>query len=492
MSSSRECVIVWDCGATNTTASLLGTDGRVIASASRPTDVEQTEDGVAWPLDDIWDNLCDLTRALLAEHAVEPRVVNLTTFGVCWGAVDADGELLYPVISWKCTRTREQLDWATGALDLDDAYRRTGAAPFHFNTAFSLRWLREHRSDVLDRADAFLLMPQLLVARLTGERVTERSMATTTMLFDLAEADWSDHLFDAFDVPNKFPTPTRSPGDVVGEVTTRGAEASGIPAGTPVCAGGHDTVLATAGACRDLRDTPLYSTGTWSILVGTRDAYGGTLDEKARNIIWQLNPHEGSVLGGYNTQAHMIGGLAFDAVRSHFAPGASAANATTDAGAVAPGSGGVSINPTFVAGTGPNPAAPSAILGWEDGMPPANAVRAVMEGLAYQTRDGLGAMSGDAHGIFVGGGFAKNEVFGQILADVTGLTVELAGIPEVTTVGTAVLAMVGAGVVGSVEEAWERVAMPTKTFEPTGRDAYEPLYARHRRIVDALAESAGV
>ncbi|MBT7099769.1 hypothetical protein HN937_20505, partial [Candidatus Poribacteria bacterium] len=285
MSNSRECVIIWDCGATNTTASLLGTDGRVIASASRPTEVEQTEDGVAWPLDDIWANLCDLTRSLLAEHPVEPRVVNLTTFGVCWGAVDADGELLYPVISWKCTRTREQLDWATDALDLDDAYRRTGAAPFHFNTAFSLRWLREHRPDVLDRADAFLLMPQLLVARLTGERVTERSMATTTMLFDLAEGDWSDHLFDAFDIPNRFPKPTRSPGDVVGQVTAAGAEASGIPVGTPVCAGGHDTVLATAGACRNLRDTPLYSTGTWSILVGSRDAYRGTLAEKARNII---------------------------------------------------------------------------------------------------------------------------------------------------------------------------------------------------------------
>ena len=123
-------------------------------------------------------------------------------------------------------------------------------------------------------------------------------------------------------------------------------------------------------------------------------------------------------------------------------------------------------------------------------MAPANAVRAAMEGLAYQTRDGLGAMSGDATGIFVGGGFAKNEVFGQILADVTGLMVELAGVPEVTTVGTAVLAMVGAGIVGSVEEAWELVAMPTTTFEPTGSDAYEPLYARHRNIVDALAESA--
>ncbi len=492
MSSSRECVIIWDCGATNTTASLLGTDGRVIASASRPTEVEQTEDGVAWPLDDIWSNLCELTGGLLAANDVEPKVVNLTTFGVCWGAVDAAGDLIEPVISWKCTRTREQLEWATEALDLDDAYRRTGAAPFHFNTAFSLRWLRDHKPDVLDRADAFLLMPQLLVARLTGERVTERSMATTTMMFDLGANDWSEHLFDAFDVPNKFPTPTRSPGDVVGEVTAGGFEASGIPVGTPVCAGGHDTVLATAGACRDLRETTLYSTGTWSILVGTRDAYGATFEEKARNIIWQLNPHDDGVLGGYNTQAHMIGGLAFDGVREHYAPGASAAEATEEAGAVAPGSEGVYINPTFVAGTGPNPAAPSAVLGWEDGMPQANAIRAVMEGLAYQTRDGLGAMSGDARGIFVGGGFAKNEVFGQILADVTGVTVELAGVPEVTTVGTAVLAMVGAGIVDSVEEAWERVGMPTTAFEPSGAEAYQPLYARHRQIVEALAASAGV
>ena len=112
MSSSRECVIIWDCGATNTTASLLGTDGRVIASASHPTEVAETDDGLTWPLDDIWDNLCHLTRGLLAENDVEPRVVNLTTFGVCWGAVDADGDLIYPVISWKCPSTREQLESA--------------------------------------------------------------------------------------------------------------------------------------------------------------------------------------------------------------------------------------------------------------------------------------------------------------------------------------------------------------------------------------------
>jgi xylulokinase len=311
-------------------------------------------------------------------------------------------------------------------------------------------------------------------------------MATTTMLYDLAEDDWSSELMDAFDVPSKFPEPVLDPGAVVGSVTQEAAAASGVAQGTPVCAGGHDTVIAAAGACRDLRETLLYSTGTWNIFIATRDHLGVRASDRRRNVLWQLNPHRSGVLGGYNVQGHMIGGLAFDMVRRMFLPNESAAGATERATHVPPGSHGVAMNPTFVAGTGPNPNAPSAILGWEDGLAPECAVRSVLEGLAFQARDSMECLRSDAEAILVGGGFAKNRLFAQILADVTGRAVELAGIPEVTTLGAAVLAMVGASVVDSVEEAWTRIGTPVTTFEPSGADTYAPLYEQHRRSVEAL------
>ncbi|GIX06484.1 MAG: L-fuculokinase [Candidatus Poribacteria bacterium] len=488
MRAQREALVIWDCGATNTTVSLVGTNGRVFATASRPTTAERHEDGLIWPLDRFWENFCDLTRQLLDEHRCAVRAVNITTFGVCWGAISPDDRLVYPVISWKCTRTREQVRWAEQHLDLDLIFLQTGAPPFHFNTAFSLRWIRDHRPEVLKTAETFLMMPQLFVHRLTGERVAERTMATTTMLFDLHRKEWANDLFEAFEVPNKFPQEVGSPGEVVGTVTAQAAEATGIPQGTPVCAGGHDTVVATAGACRDLRSDPLFSTGTWSLLVRTHDQYQVRLEDRRRNMPWQLNPHAEGVLGGYNNQGHMIGGLAFDLVRKLFLPEASAAEATEVAAKVPPGSHGVYINPTFVAGTGPNPEAPSALVGWEDGLPPETAVRAVLESLAYQTRDCLEYMQGEVSSILIGGGFAKNRLFAQILADVTGRRVELAGIPEVTTLGAAVLAMVGAGIVSDVQEAWKAIAMPTETFTPNPQamEVYEPLYRRHRRLIEAL------
>jgi L-fuculokinase len=486
MRRRAECVVVWDCGATNTTVTLVGTDGRIVAQKARPTAVVRTADGLAWPFERMWRNFCALTKELLSATAAVPRAVNVTTFGVCWGAVGKRDRLLYPVISWKCTRTRESLDWARANLDLDAAYRITGAPPFYFNTAFSLRWMRDHRRDILEKAEAFLFMPQLFVLRLTGERVTERTMAATAMLFDLAQGAWSGELFRQFDVPNKFPVPVRSPSDVVGAVTAAASAGTGIPAGTPVCAGGHDTGLATAGACRDLRTSVLYSTGTWSILVATRDEYVPDVADRARNVLWEVNPHTAGVLGGYNRQGHMIGGLSFDLIRRKFAAGRSAAEASDRAARAPVGSGGVVIIPTFVARTGPNPEAPSAIIGWEDGMPPEYAVRAVLEGLACETRDSLSRMGGTVSAILVGGGFARNRLYGQILADVTGMAVELAGIPEVTTIGTAVLAMFGAGIAPTVEEAWRRVAMPVTTLTPADRSGYAAVYARHRKVVEAL------
>lgn len=486
MRTQTDCVVIWDCGATNTTVSLLGVEGRFLATASRPTTVARTKDGLSWPLERMWRNFAELTRQLLAETGARPRVVNLTTFGVCWGAVSKEGKLLYPVISWKCPRTREQLAWAQEHLDLNAIYLLTGAPPFYFNSAFSLRWMRDHRPNVLDRADAFLLMPQLFVHRLTGEFVTDRTMAATAMLYDLRKDQWSEELFAQFDLPNKFP-PIRLPGDPVGKVTANAAEITGIPKGTPVCAGGHDTALATAGACRDLRKSVLYSTGTWSILVATRDEYDARIEDCARNLLWELNPHKTGVLGGYNRQGHMIGGLSFDLIRKKFLPRASAAVATEKATTVPPGSRGVLVIPTFVAKTGPDPHTPSALIGWEEGMPPETAVRATLEGLAYQTKASLAGLRGEVNSILIGGGFAKNRLFAQILADVTGLPVELAGIPEVTTIGTAVLALVGCGLVRSVEEAWENIKMPVTLFEPKNGALYESLYQAHRRVVEALA-----
>ncbi len=486
MPGSQEGVVVWDCGATNTTVSILGTDGRMLSSRSRPTEVVATADGLSWPFEDMWQAFCDLTRAALSDVEVEPRAVVVTTFGVCWGAVNAEHELVYPVISWKCARGRDERDWAEEHLDLDEVYRQTGTPSFHFNTAFTLRWVRENRPEVFDRAAAVLLMPQLFVARLTGVRAAERTMATTTMLYDLESDGWSGEAFEAFEVPNMFPDTVGEPGEAVGTVTRGASSETGIRAGTAVCAGGHDTVIAAAGACRNLRYTVLYSTGTWNILVRTRDEATVRADDRHRNVLWQLNPHESGVLGGYNTQGHMIGGLAFDLVRRQYLPDDGAADATEKAAHVEEGSAGVSINPTFVARTGPNPDAPSAIVGWEDGLAPECAVRAVLEGLAYQTRDGIACMGDNPGDILIGGGFARNTLFGQILADVTGSVVELAGIPEVTTLGAAVLGMVGAGLVGRVEEAWERVQMSVTTLEPVNVATYADLYGRHRRLVEAL------
>ena len=488
----QEGIVVWDCGATNASVLLVALDGRVLGSKSRPTEAEQTDDGLVWPVERFWVNFCELTRELLSEHEAEPRAVNITTFGVCWGAVDAQGELIYPVISWKCQRTQEQLEWAEQNLDLDAVYEQTGAPPFYFNTAFSLRWLRDRRPEVLEKADAFLMMPQLFVERLTGERAAEQTMATTSMLYDLERNGWAEELFEAFDVPNKFPKRVVCPSDIAGEVHQEAAEASGLPAGTPVCAGGHDTAVAVAGACRDLRESLLYSTGTWSILVGSRDEAAVSAAQRRRNILWQRNPHNEGVLGGFNIQGHMIGGLAFDLVRRMWLPDASAAEASALAAEAEPGSGGVLINPTFVAGTGPRPQVPSAVLGWADGMDPGNAVRAVLEGLAFQTRDSKEAMGAEPSSLLVGGGFAKNELFGQILADVLNMPVELSGAAEVTALGAAALAMVGVGAVDSAGGAWKRLKTPAERFEPTSEsvEAYERLYARRGRLMEALGNEA--
>ena len=483
----EECLVVWDCGATNTTVSLLAADGRFLGTNSAPTRVKRTKEGLVWPFEQMWNTFSQLTRDLLEEIPAEPMAVVVSTFGVCWGPLDADGDLVAPVISWKCTRTREQLAWAEENLDVRHMYVQTGAAPFYFNTVFSLAWMQEHHPEVLKNAYTYQFMPQLFTQRLSGAFCVERTMATTAMLLDLNTGDWSSEIFEAFSIPNKFPSEMVGPGDVIGEVTEQASRATGLPKGTRVVAGGHDTVLATAGAGRDLRRTALYSTGTWGLLVVTRDEYTPQPEDMDRNIVWQLNPHTEGIIGGYNTQGHMIGGLTFDLLRKAFAPRIKVADITERCVNVPPGSEGVIVIPTFVKGTGPTPKAPGSIIGYESGMAPEVPARAALEGLAFQTRDALSALEADVDSILIGGGFAKNHLFGEILANVTGMTVEMAGIPEVTTLGAGALAKVGTGLTKSIEEAWQQVDMSTTSIEPGEMD-YEAAYQRYHKATEALSD----
>lgn len=101
----------------------------------------------------------------------------MTTFGVDGALVDAQGKLLYPVISWKCPRTAAVMETIERFISPRQLQTLSGVGAFSFNTLYKLVWLKENHPRLLEQAHCWLFISSLINHRLTGEFTTDITMA---------------------------------------------------------------------------------------------------------------------------------------------------------------------------------------------------------------------------------------------------------------------------------------------------------------------------
>lgn len=504
--------LVWDLGATNQTVCLVSLDGRILASKSVPTPLEETPDGLIWPLEVMHGNFCRLTRELLSALPAGPGTavsfiagLGISTFGVCWAPVDAAGALTYPVISWKCRRTLPLVESAEMKALVPWLYERTGAPPMYFNSLFSLLWMRRNRPEALDKAHSFLFMPQLFVQRLTGAFACDRAMATTSMLVNLRTGNWDETVFQKFDLPNKFPV-LEACSKVVGRLHAEGAKATGLPEGLPVINGGHDTVVGTACLGRPLQGKAYLSTGTWNLLVAGAAAFAPHPKGHEHSLAWQLNPMQDDPLSGYNQQGLMIGGLALDFVKGHFAATVSFRELDAALADLEPGAKGLRYIPNVVPGSGPYPKAPGALVGFSEGHRPEDYHQAALEGLAFMVHRARELMGIEIDELLVGGGLSKSPTFLRILSAMLGIQVSAFPVAETTSLGVSALVFAGLAEMGKAEaedpessgaaameavwalrrEAWSGEKPLSFQEGPDLQRAYEAVIATYRKLAEGL------
>ena len=211
-----------------------------------------------------WDRLLRELDVGLERALVDGPVasIGVDTWGVDYGLLDAHGELLEPPIAYRDPRTksfREVVD-RIGERRL---YQLTGLQLLAFNTIFQLA---AHDPAQLARAERMVMLPELVVAYLTGEVVAETTSAGSTGLLDLATGDWSRELCDAIALPRELLPDILPAGTRIGSWR-----------GVPVhLVGGHDTASAVLGGGRP--DEAFVSAGTW-LLVGREQALPDTSAE---------------------------------------------------------------------------------------------------------------------------------------------------------------------------------------------------------------------
>jgi L-fuculokinase len=479
----KKAVLILDCGATNVKSCLVDIKGKIIASHSLPNETVPDPyhtGGLIWDIDEIWNKLASCCRKTCnSAEDVEITGITVTTFGVDGAAMKKDGTLCYPVISWQCPRT-EKIEKNLGKyFNQDWLYQTTGLQSYHFNTINKLIWLRENRPDVLDKMDYYVMMPSLILQRLTGGFITDTTMAGTSMLTNIKMRNFSREVLEILGLdPVLFPTLTE-PGTIAGKVTPNAAEALGIKSGISVIAAGHDTQFAILASGAGVNQ-PVLSSGTWEILMARTQVASLQMPERNSGVTIELDAVNGLV----NPGVQWIASGVLEWISRLFYPDLAGEDSRystmiREAGSVPAGCDGITLVPELYPGG--LSGKPGNISGFTHETKRAHIYRASLEALSCYLGYGLEKLQhvGNYRAkdlICVGGG-SRNPLWNQIRTDVLGIPVKAIDMKETTALGAAMVAFTGTGIYKNLEEAFAAIETSYEVFEPgENRERYREVY----------------
>lgn len=192
------------------------------------------------------------------------------TWGVDFGLLDGNGDLLGRPVHYRDGRTAGMAERAGAVLPPETLYGHTGNQIMEINTLFQLLTVKEAQPELWKRADRLLFLPDLLAHALCGSLRCERSIASTSQMLDPRTGSWSAPVLAAYGIPETLFAPLTDSGTVVGEYRDefQGRERRAAV----VAVAGHDTQCAVAAMPASEADAAFLSCGTWSLLGCELDA----------------------------------------------------------------------------------------------------------------------------------------------------------------------------------------------------------------------------
>src|SRR5258707_8457264 len=236
----KNYIIAHDLGTTGNKATLYDSEGQLRGSAFHGYATEYAQTGWAEQNpEDWWEAVCLSTRKLLQDNRVIADDIACITFsGQMMGCVllDKAAKPLRNAIIWADQRSVEQERWVGERIAPDKVYKITGHRLSASYSLCKMLWLRDHQTERYQAAHKFVHAKDAMVARLTGDFVTEPSDASGMNLFDLENGTWSKEIIEAAGGnPGQLPDLWQST-DVVGEgVGTVGGGGGGAAGGPLAC-----------------------------------------------------------------------------------------------------------------------------------------------------------------------------------------------------------------------------------------------------------------
>ena len=466
-------ILAIDEGTTGTTSLLINNEGVVISKAYHEVHPIYPQPG--WVEQDATELLQKAiagAQEVIQKTGIDVSLVkgigitNQRETTIVWDR--RTGKPVSNAIVWQCRRTAAMCEELKQKGFEKVVREKTGLVIDAYFSATKLRWILDHIPNGQKRAEQgdllFGTVDCWLVWNLTGGTVhmTDYSNASRTMLFNIHTLQWDKDLLSMLNIPEAVLPKVLPSSHIYGETIP-----SVFGVRVPVSGIAGDQQAALFGqACYKKSDAKnTYGTGCF-ILLNTGSQPVASKSGLLTTIAWGIGNKVTYALEG----SIFVTGAAVQWLRDELNVIANASESEHVANSV-PDNGGVYLVPAFVGLGAPywDMYARGIIIGITRGTNKGHIVRATLEAIAYQVRDVIDIMSAEANTLIpslrVNGGGTANSLLMQFQADILGIPVQLAAVPDTTALGAGYLAGLAVGVWKDIDEI-ARICRTSRTFEP--------------------------
>ncbi len=456
-----------DIGTTSLKAAVFDEKGKRLGlkAVDYTLDTDASTGFIEFPAERYFE-MCVKVIADLENECGKIDALSIDTQGETLILTDEEGVPLCPAIVWLDNRAVKEAEQIAKDFGHKLVYDVTGQPEITATwPASKLLWVKNNRPDVFGKLRKIFLLEDWILYRLTGSFVTEPTIQSSTIYYDIHNMKWWKDMLDYIGISE----------DMLPEVV-KSAKEVGKYKDITVVSGALDQIAGAIGV--GVTDESIISemTGTIMAICVMKDT---PPPYRADSVV---PCHLHAIEGKYCMLLwSSTAGMALKWFRQQFAEELSFRQLDEIAEKVPAGCDGMTMLPYFCGSVIPyyNPEATATFSGVTLSHTKAHFARSIMESIAFVLRSNLeyAQVEKDSE-LRITGGAASSPLWSQMKADVTGRNLHTVAEAETACLGTAILAMVGVGLYESIESAVKATVETKSTYSPSGAD-YEKAYERY-------------
>lgn len=490
-------VIGIDLGTSGVKCILLSENGNIIDSTSVKYKPDFIENGFVEQEPYIWWKKTKEALSILINKNshLKENIDAISCSGQMHSSVflDSNGNSIRKAILWNDTRTTKQVkEICDLCINIDNIISKVYNIPLEGFTLPKILWLKENENDNFKKLSKVIMPKDYINYMLTGNIYTDISDASGTLMFDVKNLCWSNEILELVKLDASILPEVLESTDLVGTIKNEIANDLGISSRIKIIAGGADNSCAAVG-------NGITSKGKAVISIGTSGTVIAYLDNIPSNLKGNVHLFNYSIPNSFYAMGCMLcAGESLNWLKRNIFENISFNELNNLARNIPAGSNGVIFLPYLFGERNPynDSNARGVFFGLSGSTGKGEIIRSVMEGVGFGIKDLLNIVLDftDINEIYITGGGAKSDIWGQIISDIIQYRINILNIEEGPSFGAGLIALVGSEIQKDFNFTKEDTIKIIKTITPGNNTEkyskiykiYNELYKSNKHIFEQL------